>query len=109
MQYLAKKETQQKLYAEQSKTRLFGELPARKDLGEALRDNLMVYQFVKQAENAVSSYFVSDTEDDGLNDELNGYLGNAVRSMLDNTSAGSAAQTLLKGTDQVLKRYGVKP
>lgn len=106
MKYLAKKETEQKLFSEESKTRLFGEPYANQELAATVKDNALVYPFLVQAPDAVSSFFVSDTYDNGLNGAMNGYLGNAVRSMLDNTSAQSAVDTLSKGVNQVLKQYG---
>ena len=106
MAYLAKKETAQKFYQEATKVRLFGEPYARRDLAETLNGNPLIYPFVSQAETAVSTYFVSDTYDDGLNNPLNAYLGNAVRSMQGNSSADSAVETLSEGVTQVLGRYG---
>ena len=53
---LSKKETQEKLFAEESKTRLFGEPYARVDLLEKLKDNTVVYPFVSQAKDATSSF-----------------------------------------------------
>lgn len=108
MSYLAKKETQEKLYTETSKTRLFGLPPARRDMASLVSDNPLVAPFVNQAENATSSYFASDTFDEGLNEQMNTYLGNAVRSILGNTSAESATDTLVSGIDQVLSQYGLK-
>ncbi len=108
LRFLAKKETQQQLYSLESKTRLFGELPARRDLAENLRENQLVYPFLQGAETAVSSYFVSDTYDNSLNEQMNGYLGNAVRSVLGNVSPESASETLRKGISQVLVKYGIK-
>ncbi|MDP3941247.1 MAG: extracellular solute-binding protein [bacterium] len=107
LQFLTKKETQQKLYTLEAKTRLFGELPAREDLAAAFSDNALLFPFLDQAKFAVSSYFVSDTHDSSVNEQLNTYLGNAVRSVLGNTSPGSAVETLLKGVNQVLTRYGI--
>lgn len=106
MKFLSRKETSQKLFYEQSKTRFFGEPYARVDLSESLKDNALVYPFVSQATNAVSSFFVSDTFDNGLNSQMNGYLGNASRSILGNTSPQSAVETLSAGVTQVLKQYG---
>lgn len=103
MQYLAKKETEQKLYAEESKTRLFGEPYAWVGLAETLKDNPLVYTFVSQGPNAVSTFFASDTYDNGLNAKVNGYLGNAVRSVLNNTSAESAVDTLSQGVSQTFR------
>lgn len=109
LKFLAKKETQQRLFSEVSKTRLFGEPYAHKELAELLKDNQYVYPFVSQAEGAVSSFFASDTFDDGLNSQMNAYLGNAVRSILANTSSQSAVETLTQGVSQVLGQYEGTP
>lgn len=106
--FLARKETQEKLYAETSKTRLFGLPPARRDMAESVKDNPFVYPFVQQAEAAESAYFVSDTFDDGLNSQMNAYLGNAVRSVLGNTSVQSSTETLVSGMNEVMGQYGLK-
>lgn len=106
MRYLAKKETQQKLFTESSKTRLFGEPYSRKDLSSLLKENALVFPFVSQAENGASSFFASNTYDKGLNDEMNKYLENAINSVLSNTSAQTAVDTLSLGVSQILERYG---
>ncbi len=106
LQFLTKKETVQKLFSDQSKTRLFGEPYARIDLADSLKENAYIYPFVRQAPEAVSSYFVSDTYDNGLNTKANGYLGNAVRSILINTSSDTAVETLAQGIAQILNQYG---
>lgn len=105
LKFLSRKETEQKLFTEISKTRIFGEPYARVDLADTLKDNPMLYPFVSQAKDAVSSYFVSDTYDNGMNSQLNAYLGNAVRSILNNTSPQTAVETLSQGVSQVLKQY----
>lgn len=105
LKFLVKKETQQKLFSEASKTRLFGEPYSRQDLAESLRNNPLVYPFVSQAKDAVSSFFASDTYDNGLNSQMNAYLGNAVRSVLGNTSPETAVETLSSGVTQVLQQY----
>lgn len=107
LKFLAKKETEQKLYTEASKTRLFGEPYARIDLKENLKDNEIVYPFVEQAQDAKSTYFSDATHDQGINDELNNYLYTAVDSIVsDNVSAESAAEILSKGFNQTLAKYG---
>lgn len=106
MKYLAKMGTQQKLFAEASKTRFFGLPYARVDMRDSLKDNQYVYPFVSQAKNANSSFFASDTYDNGLNTQLNVYLGNAVRGILNGDSAPTAVDTLAKGVSQILQRYG---
>lgn len=106
MNFLTKKDTLIKLYTEESKTRLFGEPYPQMDMADLLKQNELVYPFVRQAKNASSSIFASDTKDNGLNDRANTYLGNAVRSVLGNTSPQSAIDTLSQGVSQVLKQYG---
>lgn len=108
LKFLAKKETAQKLFSEESKTRLFGEPYARQDLAESLKNNQLLYPFVSQAKDADSSFFASDTYDSGLNAQMNAYLGNAVRSVLGNTSPETAIETLSQGVAQILQQYEPK-
>ncbi len=106
LKYLSQKETMQKLFSEEAKTRMFGELYPRTDLADLLKDNTLIYPFVSQGKGATSSFFASDTHDNGLNAQMNGYLGNAVRAVLSGTSAETAVETLSKGVAQVLLQYG---
>lgn len=107
MEYLTKKETLQKLYSETAKTRLFGEPYPRSDLAGIVKNNPLVAPFLEQAPYAVSSYFVSDTYDDGINSQMDAYLGNAVRSTQNNDSSiKTAVDTLAQGVNQVLGKYG---
>lgn len=106
--FLSQKETMQRLFLEESKTRAFGEPYSRIDLTDSIKDNTLVYPFVVAAKDATSSFFSSDTFDDGINVQMNAYLGNAVRSVLGNTSIETAVDTLTQGVDQVLKQYGEK-
>lgn len=106
VKFLAQKSTQQSLYLEESKERAFGQPYARVDLAESLKDNPLVYPFVLQAKTAGSSYFVDNTYDNGLNQQLNTYLGNAVNSINDGTSVQTAFELFSKGVDQVMQKYG---
>ena len=106
MKFLADKSTQEKLYSEQARTRVFGELYARKDLADKLKENTLVNPFIQQAKTASSSFFVDGTNDNGLNYQMNTYLGNAVNSILNNISAQTAVDTLSQGVSKVLKQYG---
>jgi hypothetical protein len=66
-----------------------------------------VYPFVAQADNAQSTFFSSDTFDGetGMITQMNVYMGNAVRSVNNNTSEDSAVETLAKGVTQILNKY----
>lgn len=108
LSFLASKETSQKLYSEQAKSRIFGEPYARTDLADFLKDNSYLQTVVLQAKDAISTPFSSDTYDNGLNSELNKYLGDAVRSVLGNTSPETALETLSQGINAVFTKYGVR-
>ncbi len=105
MKYLAQKEISQKLFTEESKTRNFGEPYARVDLADSLK-NSIAYPFVASAPNALSSFFVDGTYDNGLNSQMNNYLNVAVDSILKGTSPQSAVEVLSQGISQILKQYG---
>lgn len=106
LQYLTSKEVVQKLFAEEAKTRNFGEPYARVDLADSLK-NSIVYPFVAQAPSAVSSFFVDGTFDKGINSQMNSLLNIAVDSILRGTSPEQASETLSSGVSQTLKQYGL--
>ena len=106
MKFLARKDTEEKLFAQSSKTRAFGEPYARRDLADTLKTNQNAYTFVSQALDASSSLFVDSTYDDCINQQLNTYLGNAVNSILSDGSLETAFDTFLEGTSQILQKYG---
>lgn len=106
LKYLGKKETMEKLYTLEAKTRLFGDLYPRRDMKPLLSSNPLLIPFLEQADNAVSTPFSSDTYDDAMNSALNTYLGNAVNSILNGTSsADSAIDTLGAGETSILSKY----
>lgn len=107
IEYLSKPETLQKLYQVQSKVRLFGTLYPRRSMAPLLSSNGLIYPFVSQADDAQSTFFSADTYDgdNGLVSQMNVYMGNAIRSINNNTSPDSAVDTLSKGVAQVLSRY----
>lgn len=105
MRYLARKETAQKLFSEESKTRNFGEPHARADLAESLKGSF-AYPFVASASDAVSSFFVDGTKDDRINSKMNNLLNIAVDSVLKGAAPQAAAENLSGGVTQTLRRYG---
>ena len=106
MKYLAQKDTAEKFYTETAKTRAFGEPYARTDLADTLKTNKIIYPVVSQASGALSSFMVDSTYDDGLNQQSDTYLENAVNSILNQGSVQSAFSTLSQGVSQVLQKYG---
>lgn len=106
LKYLGSREVMEKLYTKTSGARLFGEIYPRSDMADLLKTNSLIYPFVQQGQKAKSTIFSSDTYDDAMVDSLNSYLGNAIRSMVDdNTSAQSAVETLSAGVSEVMGRY----
>src|SRR3989338_3426393 len=106
LEFLASRETMEKLYSKESKVRLFGSLYPRADMASLLKTNTLVYPFVEQGKIASSTIFASDTYDDAMVNSLNSYLGNAVRSIInENASPQSSVETLSAGVSQVLNRY----
>lgn len=107
LKFLSKKETLEKIYTEQSKQRLFGELYPRRDMRQLLSSNSLVYPFVAQADNAASTIFSSDTHDTGVTSVLNGYLGNSIRSVISSSeSPETAIETFARGVAQTIVRSG---
>lgn len=104
--YLSKRETLEKLHQTQSKVRLFGTLYPRKSMAPLLSSNDLVYPFVSQADDAQTTFFSSDTHDGetGMITRLNVYMGNAIRSINNNTSVSTAVDTLSKGVTEVLSK-----
>jgi len=106
LKFMGKNETIQKIYENQVKARGYGSPYPKKSLAEFQKDNKLVYPFLIRADNAVSTFFASDTYDAGLNEEMNVYLGNAIRGIInDNISYSSAVETLGNGVRQVLSRH----
>lgn len=107
LSFLAKKENLEKMFTEQSKVRLFGEPYPRIDMKDSLKTNQFVYPFVLQADNATSTIFSSDTYDTSVNAVLNGYLGNAIKSILSGSfNSPSAIDTLAQGVSKTIGAYG---
>lgn len=108
LDFISSSSSLQKLYSLQSKVRLFGSLYPRRSMQPLLSSNELVYPFISQADDAQSTFFSSDTYDGdtGMVTQMDVYMGNAVRSVNENTSVSSAVDTLSKGVAQVLSRYG---
>ena len=106
--YLTSRETAQKLYTEESKTRLFGEPYARKDLGTSLSADPYVGAYIKQAGMDARSFpLASRTFDNGLNDKLIQYLTDAVNGMAGGAAPSAVLTTMASGFGQVLGQYGL--
>lgn len=105
LKFLSQKDSLEKTFTQVSSFRLFGQAYPRTDMKDELKSNQYLYPIVTQADNAVSTFFSSDTFDDALNSYLNSYLGNAIRSIKTGVSSATAIETLSKGIDQKLTQY----
>lgn len=105
LKFLTSRSTMEKFYSRQAKVRFFGELYPRTDTAELLKSNPLVWPFLEQGGKAESTPFSSDTYDEAMVDSLNSYLGNAIRSIINNNSSPeTAVETLAAGVAQVFGR-----
>jgi multiple sugar transport system substrate-binding protein len=107
--YMASKEVQQRLYAEQSKVRAFGEIYSRKDLANQATNDPYVSAYLTDAPTAQGGYLNSFTHDNGINDQMIKYYTDAINASLDNGVDTKVLDTLNLGTQQVLRQYGAAP
>lgn len=107
LKYLTSREVVTKLYSEAAKTRLFGEVYARMDLGNTIEADPFAGAFAKQAKTAKSFPLASRTFDNGLNDKLIKYLEDAINSVAAGSAPSAALTTAASGFRQVLGQYGL--
>lgn len=107
LKFLTEKESLAKLYEIQSKLRLFGEPYPRSDMSSLLIQNEYIGPVIKQANSDafVSIPTIGRTFDNGLNDEINKYLENAINSTMQGVSYEEALKTAKQGIDQIMNRY----
>jgi multiple sugar transport system substrate-binding protein len=108
LKFISTKESLQKLYQNESKTRLFGEPYPRRDLSEFLIDHPLVGAVIKQAPDAQSWYLQSRTFDGptGINSLITKYYEDAVNSVNSGIRVDKALETVASGVAQVLAQYG---
>ena len=110
LKFLSEKESEEKLFALQSKVRLFGGAYSRQDLGGLLADHEYLGAVIKQAqgEGAYRSIpVISRTFDGGLNDSIVGYIQNAINESIQGVSYEQALSTAESGVNQVLTNFQV--
>ena len=105
--FLISRETMIKLYAQESKIRLFGEPYARMDMANLLSNDPYAGPFVTQAKDARSFPLASRTFDNGINDRMIKYLENAVNAVNTGSSPQQELDTVANGFSQVLTSYGL--
>lgn len=107
LKYLSSKEVQQKLYADQAKSRSFGELYSRKDLANELAGDPITSAFMQDAPYAKGWQMSSYTHDDGANDQIIQYYEDAVTALISGERIEDVQETLNQGVSQVLRQYGI--
>ncbi|MCL4208343.1 extracellular solute-binding protein [Patescibacteria group bacterium] len=108
IKYMSSKEVMQKMYAEQAKTRAFGEIYSRIDLADSLASDPYVAPFLADAPYAKGWYLSSYTHDNGLNDNLIKYYQDAVNALVLGKNLETTMETLSLGSQQVLRQYKIK-
>lgn len=108
--YLASKEGQTKMFEVQSNIRMFGIPYSRVDLADLLIQDPYLGPVVKQAaeDRFVSLPLITNTFDEGLNDEVVRYLENAINGASQGVSYGEAMKKAKEGVDQVFLQYKIK-
>ncbi len=107
LQFLSKKENMEKLFKAQANQRVLGVAYPRRDMASLLSGHPDLGPVISQAQNAHSSLFYSETYGGGQIAALEGYMGNAVRSVIstqNNVSTKTAVDTLAKGVNQVFTK-----
>ncbi|MEA2056750.1 MAG: sugar ABC transporter substrate-binding protein [Patescibacteria group bacterium] len=105
LQYLSSESVMKKLFSQQSQLRAFGEIYARKDMADAI-SNELITAYLIDAPKAKSWYLCSFTHDDGLNDKMIEYYKDATEEFLAGGRTEDVLKTLDQGVKQVLRQYG---
>ena len=109
LEFLASKDSLEKMYTAASQTRSFGEIYPRISLADKINSNPKLKAFLDSANNAQSGYLASNTYDSGLNSELNKYFNDAINALILNTGDSTSVLTALKnGLNQVIQKYHLK-
>jgi len=109
LKFLSSRESLEKLYANASRVRLFGEPYPRLDMRELLVDHPIVGSMISEAADAKSWYLAERTFDGptGINSQLMGYFEDVVNTVNSGKPAKDALETLSSGVSQVLTQYGL--
>lgn len=109
LKFLSSRESLEKLYANASRLRLFGEPYPRVDMRELLADHPIIGSVISEATSAKSWYLAERTFDGptGINSQLKGYFGDVISTVNSGKPAKGALETLSSGVSQVLTQYGL--
>lgn len=106
LEYLSSVDGLEKMYGAASQTRSFGQIYPRKSMADKISGNAKLRPFVESANFADSWYLASNTNDDGLNTQMQKYFGDAIGTILKNSSESDEAMTtLISGIVQLQRKY----
>lgn len=108
LKFVSSQDSLQKLYANESKQRSFGEPYPRIDMGNLLSTHPLIGSIIGQATGAKSWFLASRTFDGptGINSQLANYFGDAINAVADGKSSPKQAlETAAQGVIQVLTQY----
>ncbi len=108
IKFLSEPENLEKFYSAASQVRAFGEPYSRTDMAGTLSADPILGALLSDAPVAKSGYLNSFTHDNGLNDQLIKYYGDAINATLDGTTIEEVLETLDSGVTQVLRQYNAK-
>lgn len=107
--FLASKESLEKFYQSASQVRSFGEIYPRKSMATSLSSQPKLKAWVETANSASNWYLSSRTFDDGINDEMITYFGDAINGIVQkNTPIDDVVPTLINGINRTVSKYGIK-
>ena len=99
-------EPAEKLFFEQAaQTRIVGEPYSLVSLGSEVVNDPILGAFVAQGPNYKSWYLASNTQDNGINDEMIKYFENGINAILQGSAIDTSLQTINGGVKQVLDKY----
>jgi ABC-type glycerol-3-phosphate transport system substrate-binding protein len=109
LKFMSTRESLEKLYANASKTRAFGEPYPRLDMRDLLLADPFVGPFLQYAPNARSWYLASRTfdGDTGINSQLSAYFKDAVNAASRDGDIDRPVKRLKPNVATVLKHYGI--
>lgn len=108
LKYTSQKDSQEKLFAAQTKIRQFGSAYSRVDLKPLIEQDPILGPIVQQSDYYQTLPIAGRTFDAGLNDENIAYLQNAINSTTTGVSYEEALKTAHTGITQVLNKYKIQ-
>ena len=106
LEYLSSVESLEKMYQADSLIRSFGQIYPRKSMAGKISSNIKLKPFVDTANSASSWYLASNTDDDGVNTEMQKYFGDAINGInINNEKSDDAVKTLISGISQLKQKY----